>query len=204
MINLHRRDTPLFDFLNECNKSPLPKKILDCGAGGKAPPLAIFHREGYKCYGIEILESQIKRAQEYEQEHDMDFNIIKGDMRELPYEAESFSYVFSHHTIFHLCKKDIAKTMKEMERILVPGGLLHVNFPTYDCTGYGVGEEREEGEFVMDHDGEEVMHCFFKDDEAEKYFENFEIISKRKWILLKNEGWVDNMAMIEYVARKVR
>jgi len=40
---LHRLDTPLFDFLNECNKSTLEKKILDCGAGGGAPPLAIFH-----------------------------------------------------------------------------------------------------------------------------------------------------------------
>ncbi len=199
---LHRRDTLIFDFLNECNKSFLEKKILDCGAGGGAPPLAIFYRNGYKTHGIELLDSQIKRAKTYEKEHNMRLNIIKGDMRNLPYEGEYFSFVFSHHTIHHLCKKDIAITMMEMERVLVPGGLIYVNFPPYESNGYGVGEEREKGEFVMDIEGEEVMHCFFEDDEAEEYFRNFEIISKRKWILLKNEGWVDNVAMIEYVARK--
>jgi len=103
---LHRRDTPVLVFLNECNQSHLPKIILDCGAGGGFPPLAIFHREGYKTYGIEISDSQIERAQAYEQEYNMQFNIIKGDMRELPYEDESFSFVFSHHTIHHLCKND--------------------------------------------------------------------------------------------------
>jgi len=199
---LHRRDTPLFDFLNECNKSHLPKKILDCGAGGGTPPLAIFHQEGYKCHGIELLDSQIERAKAYEREHNMNFNIIKGDMRNLPYENESFSFVFSHHTVFHLCKKEVARTIKEMERVLMPEGLLFVNFPSYECRGYGVGEEKEKGEFVIDIEGEEVLHSFFKDDEADKYFQNFNIISKKKWVLLKNEGWVDGMAMIEYVGKK--
>jgi len=36
----------------------------------------------------------------------------------------------------------------------------------------------------------------------DEYFRNFEIISKRKWVLLESEGWGKNMAMIEYIARK--
>ena len=199
---LHRRDTPLLDFLNECNKSSLDKKILDCGAGGGTPPLSIFFQDGYVTHGIEILDSQIARANKYAEEHNMQLNIINGDMRNLPYEDESFSFVFSHHTIHHLCKKDIAIVMKEMERVLVSGGLIYVNFPPYESRGYGAGEEREKGEFVIVIEGEEVMHCFFEDDEAEDFFKNFDIISKKKWILLKNEGWVDNVAMIEYIAKK--
>jgi len=34
------------------------------------------------------------------------------------------------------------------------------------------------------------------------YFENFDFISIRKWVLLKNEGWVDDIGMIEYIAKK--
>ncbi len=199
---LHRRDTPVLDFLNDCNKSYLDKKILDCGAGGGSPPLAIFNINGYKTYGIEILDSQIVRANTYAEENNMQLNIIKGDMRNLPYEDESFSFVFSHHTIHHLCKKDIEKVIKEMKRVLVSDGLIYVNFPPYDSRGYGVGEEKEKGEFVIDIEGEEVLHCFFEDNEADDYFKDFDIISKKKWILLKNEGWVDNVAMIEYIARK--
>lgn len=199
---VHRRDTPIFDFLNECNKSPLEKKILDCGAGGRAPPLAIFYRNGYKTYGIEILESQIERANKFAKENNMEFNIIQGDMRNLPYDNESFSFVFSHHTIFHMNKEDIEKSIKEMERVLVPNGLIYVNFPTYECVGYGEGKEISKGEFLQVEGGEEVLHSYYEDDEADIYFKNFDIMSIRKWILLKNEGWVDNMAMIEYIAKK--
>ncbi len=199
---VHRRDTPVYDFLNECNKSLLEKKILDCGAGGGHPPLAIFYRNGYKTYGIEILESQIERANKFAKESNMEFHIIKGDMRNLPYDDESFSFAFSHHTIFHMNKEDIAKSIKEMERVLVPNGLIYVNFPTYECVGYGEGKEIRKGEFLQMEFGEEVLHSYYEDDEADIYFKSFDIISIRKWILLKNEGWVDNMAMIEYIAKK--
>jgi hypothetical protein len=32
--------TPLYEFLRQCNASPLEKTILDCGAGGSSP--AVF------------------------------------------------------------------------------------------------------------------------------------------------------------------
>jgi len=82
-MSLHRRDYPLLGFLEECNKISLDKTILDCGAGGRRPPLAIFHKAGYKTFGIDILDSQIALATEYAKEHHMVFNIIKGDMRKL-------------------------------------------------------------------------------------------------------------------------
>jgi ubiquinone/menaquinone biosynthesis C-methylase UbiE len=202
MLNLHRRDTPVLDFLNECNKSPLPKKILDCGAGGGHPPLAIFYNAGYETHGIEILDSQIERAEKFAQENNFSLNIIKGDMRKLPYENECFSFVFSHHTIFHMSKVEVGKAIKEMERVLVPGGLIFINFPSYECVGYGEGKELEKGEFLQMEFGEEVLHSYYEDREADMYFENFDFISIRKWILLKNEGWVDNMGMIEYIVKK--
>jgi hypothetical protein len=40
--------TPLYEFLRQCNASPLAKKILDCGAGGARPPLSLFHHHGYE------------------------------------------------------------------------------------------------------------------------------------------------------------
>ena len=201
-MDLHRRDYSLQGFLQECNKIDLEKKILDCGAGGPTPPLAIFNEAGYKTYGIEILESRIQQSEKFAQEHNMELNIILGDMRELPYEDESFSFVFSHHTIHHMTKKDIAKAMKEMERVLAPGGLIFVNFPSVDCASYDETIDTSSGELVQMHGDEEVIHCFFQDNEADAYFGNFVIKSKNKWKLLINEGWFDGISMINYTAMK--
>ncbi len=201
-MTLHLRDTPILNFLNECNKTSMEKKILDCGAGGRHPPLAIFHKDGYQTHGIEILDSQIEKAEKYAKEHKMEFNIIKGDMRELPYENESFSFVFSHHTIFHMLKTNIAISLKEMERVLKPDGLIFVNFPSYECVGYGNGKEVRKGEFITEEHGEEVLHSYYEDDEADVYFENYDIIMKRKFNLLIAANWVNNMVMIEYIAKK--
>lgn len=202
-MTLHRRDYPILGFLQECNKISLEKKILDCGAGGRNPPLAVFHRAGYETHGIDNSDSQIDRANNYAKEHKMEFNIIKGDIRELPYEDESFSFVFSHHTIHHMPKVEIEKTIKEMERVLRPGGLIFVNFPSIDSTSYGGGEEVAKNEFLqIEADGGKITHCFYEDKEADSYFKNSEILSKRKWKLLINSGWSHGLSMIEYTAKK--
>ncbi|MHA1308635.1 MAG: class I SAM-dependent methyltransferase, partial [Candidatus Heimdallarchaeota archaeon] len=71
MKPLHVRDFPVLFFKNECNKIEMEKTVLDCGAGGRRPPLALFYKDGYKTAGIEILDSQIERATSYEKENDM-------------------------------------------------------------------------------------------------------------------------------------
>ncbi|MHA1435593.1 MAG: hypothetical protein ACTSO7_17270 [Candidatus Heimdallarchaeota archaeon] len=53
MKPLHVRDFPVLFFKNECNKIEMEKTVLDCGAGGRRPPLALFYKDGYKTAGIE-------------------------------------------------------------------------------------------------------------------------------------------------------
>lgn len=65
----------LYTFLLYCNGSGLERKILDCGAGGKLPPLAIFKEQGYETHGIDISEKQIAFAKEFEKKHGLELNI---------------------------------------------------------------------------------------------------------------------------------
>jgi ubiquinone/menaquinone biosynthesis C-methylase UbiE len=201
-MQIHQRDIPLLAFLRECERSNLPKKILDCGAGGSTPPLAIFHRKGYETHGIEISDSQIEKANKYAKKREMNFNIKKGDIRKLPYDNNSFSFTFSHHTIFHMTKKDIIKTIQEMERVLVKDGLLFLNIRSVDSSDYGHGKELGPGEFLSKHGTEDVIHTYFEDFEIDKVLTNFKIIFKKKWHLFTAEDWTNNLVMIEYIARK--
>ncbi|MGC1120504.1 MAG: hypothetical protein WBA22_05365 [Candidatus Methanofastidiosia archaeon] len=55
----HPLERPLYAFLRECNASSLEKEVLDCGAGGERPPLALFYEYGYKTLGIDTSDEQI-------------------------------------------------------------------------------------------------------------------------------------------------
>lgn len=82
------RQTSVYKFLDYCNQSNLEKKVVDCGAGGNMPPLGMFYSEGYETVGIEMDNNQISLAGSFEKKHNMKLNIIKGDMRYIPFKNE--------------------------------------------------------------------------------------------------------------------
>lgn len=99
------KQVQLYKFLDYCNGCDLEKSVLDCGAGGAYPPLSIFSEFGYKTYGIEISDSQIEKAEKFSEQHNLELNISKGDMRKLPFGNEAISYIYSYNSIFHMTKR---------------------------------------------------------------------------------------------------
>jgi len=100
-------------------------------------------------------------------------------------------------------KVEVGIALKEMIRVLKPGGLLFVNLPSVDCASFGEGEKVGDGEFQqVESDGTKIVHSFFGDDEADTYFADLSILSKKKWKLSINHGWFDGMSMIEYTVQK--
>lgn len=180
---------PLYGFLKECNASPLEKEVLDCGAGGNHPPLALFYEHGYKTYGIDISDEQVALAQKFCKENDIDLNITKGNICNIPFRTESLSFIYSINTVCHLSKKDTATAMKEIERVLKPEGLCFINFVSVDDVCYGDGEEVGKGEFVQEFDWypgivkEGHVCSYYEDTEPDEYFQSFEIIRKEKRII---------------------
>lgn len=197
------RQTQLYKFLKYCNENDLDKVVLDCGAGGNCPPLALFAENGYKTLGIELDNDKVDMANDFAKEHGAELNIVQGDMRELPIGDESMSYVFSYNTIFHMEKKDIAKAIKEMKRVLKPGGLCFVNFLTINDFGYGNGKELGKGEYLQEEDGNEVIHTYYEIDEGDSLFNDMEIIFKENRVLERIfEGEKIRQGYVDYIVRK--
>ena len=67
-------------FLELTEQSDFKKKILDCGAGGSNPKIAVFSEKGYEAHGVEISDTQIEKAQKYAEDNKLDFKIIKADI----------------------------------------------------------------------------------------------------------------------------
>lgn len=190
--------TPLYEFLRQCNVSPLSKKVLDCGAGGFPPPLSLFYQYGYQTFGVEIAVHALDEAQRFCAENNMPLGIIRGDMRHIPFLDREFSFVYSFNAIFFMTKLDIALSMKEITRVLKDQGLCYVNFLSAD------DEETWEPfckQAVDRLHNESFSH--FEDEEADVYFEPYDILRKEKRIQDKLwQGKLRRRAEIEYIVRK--
>jgi SAM-dependent methyltransferase len=193
--------TPLYEFLRQCNACPLPKEVLDCGAGGSQPPLSLFYQYGYQTCGIEIAADALLAAQRFCAERHMPLNIIGGDMRAIPFASEQFSFVYSYNAIDFMIKPDIAFSIKEIARVLRPQGLFYVNVLSVDDPD----SWEPFCEAAPDLDLlKSAGFAHFEDDEADAYFDAFEIIHKEKRLVEKVwEKRSLKQADIGYIARKL-
>ena len=64
-----------------------------------------------------------------------DFQLLPGSILDLPFADDSFDVVFYHHVIEHV--SDPAGSLRELARILRPGGLIYVGTPNrHRVVGY--------------------------------------------------------------------
>jgi len=195
------RATPLYEFLRQCNESTLEKSVLDCGAGGSDPPLSLFNQFGYKTYGVEIAEEALSKAESFCREHQLSLNIFRGDMRQLPFAGQTFSFAYCFNAIFFMTKPDIEISMKEIERVLKHDGLCYVNFLSVDDPDNRTFREAAPSKHLLRSE----RFAKHEDDEAESYFGNFEILLKEKKMVEKVQGDGKlRQVTIEYIAKKKR
>ncbi len=161
-------------------KKPDLKIVLDCGAGGRNPPVALFSKHGYNTYGIDNSDEALDHAREFLKKHGLEVKLTKEDMRNLPFENEYFGLVYSYNSSIHLIKEDTAKAVKEMFRVLKKGGLLCINFLWHNNVHPSLGEEKNPGEFWNMEHGDETVHSFFTEEEVEKLLEGTKILVKDK------------------------
>ena len=196
---------PFYNFLSYISKSDINGPILDCGSGGPFPKQALFVKLGFDTIGIEFSEERLQMAQDYAEQHKLEFSMQLGDMRLISFESNYFGHIYSWNTIFHMNKIDIKKAINEMIRVLKPGGLCFVNFLSVDSEFYGEGEEQNPGEFLQFEGDEKIMHTFFTDEESDSFFENLEIeiLYKEKRILHKKlEERIMKDSYIDYIVQK--
>jgi SAM-dependent methyltransferase len=186
-VVLRGNATPIYTFLSFINErqgegAPLGGRILDCGAGGLVPPLALFCQHGFEGWGIDVSEEQLEGARAFCTRRGVTAELRRGDMRQMPFEDCFFDYVYEHYSMCHLSKGDTAQAIAEMWRVLKPGGLCFLGVISRDTWPMAwFGEEREPGEFWGREGGEEgVLHSVFSDQEADCLVSVWEVLHREK------------------------
>ncbi|MCK4688231.1 MAG: class I SAM-dependent methyltransferase [Candidatus Lokiarchaeota archaeon] len=193
----------LYNFLRFTKSNPVNNRILDCGAGGPDPKLAFFYENGFETYGIDISEDQIKEAEDFCKKYDIKLNIIKGDMRNIPFESRFFGYIYSYLSMVHLSKNETAQAINEIFRVLVKGGLCYLNFLSKDDANFDAKKETKPGEIIDKHGNEEFVHSYYYDDEPDAFFHDFKILYKEKRHILKGNYFnTGRTCILDYIVKK--
>ena len=94
---------------------------LGCGPGQIARYL---YRKGVKTLGVDLSPKMIAEAQRLNPE----IPFHEGDMLALPDEDNAWGGIAAFYCILHIPREQIVDALREMKRVLKPGGLLLVTF----------------------------------------------------------------------------
>lgn len=197
------KHTPLYRFLDYCNMENVEGgNVLDCGAGGMSPPLSLFNAYNYDTTGIDLEQEQVDLANTFGRDNGQVLNVIQGDMTKLPFDDNTFDFVYSYNSIFHMMKVDIDTAVQEMIRVLKPNGLMFVNFLSIDDFRCGEGPHLGGNQYKQMDDAP-VIHSYFGFEEPEKYFNGLEFVLKERRIIERLYlGDKIEQGFIDYILRK--
>ena len=100
------------------------KRVLDLGCGS-GRHLVYLAEQGFETFGIDIAERAIELAQRWLTEKELRAELEVGSIFErFPYEDDFFDAIVTTKAINHGRIEDIRKSIKEIERVLKPKGLI--------------------------------------------------------------------------------
>lgn len=167
---------------------PSGNTILDvgCGVGRHVIYLGGL---GFQMVGTDISPTGIRLTQDAAASRNIPFEGRVSDMTTLPWADATFDAALSTSTIHHHLRAGIVQTLAEVWRVLKPGGLFLVDFPSTDTLTYqelrvladtGQITEIEPNTFVDERNEEDIdgflPHHFCDEADICDLLQAFEII----------------------------
>lgn len=130
---------------------PTTGKVLELGAG-HGQDSKFFVTQGYEVVSTDIeISSLIANFSKESQEFREKIVVQPLDLQEkFPFEDNSFDIVYAHLSLHYFDHETTEKIMREIERILKPGGVLAFLTNSVDDPEYNKGEKLEEDFFQID------------------------------------------------------
>lgn len=156
------------------------RSILDLGCGTGRNTLYLVDR-GFDVHACDISESGVeitKKLLSDKNTNNVEYSI--QDMYSMTLENDLFDGVLCIWVQGHGTRDEVKKGIKEIYRVLKPGGIVVTDFVTVEDSTYGVGEEIDVNTFVGGRPGEEgIPHYYTTRGELEEMFSDFSRVDMR-------------------------
>jgi SAM-dependent methyltransferase len=136
-------------FYRDADRQNISVLEIGCGPGAN---IWFLHREGYRVSGMDGSPTAVEIAQKRTLSENAGLNaqpvdLRTGDFSSLPWEDQSFDAVIDIFSLYANTLPVIEKTVKEIHRVLKPGGRLYSKTWGRNTAGYGGGDQLEAGTF---------------------------------------------------------
>lgn len=125
------------EYFNELDRKPFDREVLDvfaeslrdqgeiCEIGCGPGQIARYLKDrGLAIRGIDLSDEMVACATRL----NPDISFAQGDMLALDLPDDGFAGIVSFYAVIHLKREDVVRALKEMARVLRPGGKLLVSF----------------------------------------------------------------------------
>jgi SAM-dependent methyltransferase len=144
------------------------KRLLEVGCG-MGTDLLQFARGGARCTGVDLTPRSVEISSLHLGLYDMRADFALCDGERLPFADESFDVVYSNGVLHHT--PDTAQAVREIHRVLRPGGLARVMLyhrnSLYYWTEIILHRGLLRGHFLRGHSPEEIMSRYVEYSSAE-------------------------------------
>jgi len=166
------------------------RKILDLGCGSGRHTVYLAKRN-FEVYGIDITSKGIQIAKNWLKKEKLEAKLrVDNIYKKLPYPNNFFDALISTQVLHHNNISNIRKLIKEIERILKPGGLIFITVSKRGPKKDIPKEKLWKIKFIaprtfipLNHDEKGLIHYWFNKRLLRKEFKNFRIYNI--WIEVK-------------------
>jgi len=149
------------------------RRILDlgCGAGRH---LVFLAREGFEAFGLDSSPVAPELSRGRLEEEGLKAELVQANMTEIPYPDGFFDGVIAIAAVYHGTLSEMRQAVREIHRVLKPGGWALIEFKSKRSYRYGKGREIEPDTFIAEGGGDAgIPHHYSDREEVEELTKEF-------------------------------
>jgi ubiquinone/menaquinone biosynthesis C-methylase UbiE len=168
------------EFLNKCSG-----KVLDLGSGSGRHIVSI--KEG-KMYLVDFSKEMLKLAEKKAKRLDIDIEVKKGELWNVPYEDNFFDYAICISALHCISSDKHKDVVEEIYRVLKPSGKALIGVWNYNSKRFKNKRKKGKEHLIGWRDKGKRYYYLFEENEVHKLFEDlgFKVIKERNSEMMIN------------------
>lgn len=171
-------------------------RALDLGCGG-GRHLACMAREGFEVYGVDYNPPSLELARQAVHAEGRTARLVTADIAVPPFADEQFDIVVAWGVLFNTTPDRTLVMMREIRRMLKPGGRLLANWRTVEDDLRHRGKQVAEQTYLLDEQADSLgltgtLYTFSTRNDLDRVYERADLHVDN---VERHDSWINNLSI---------